>query len=400
MRKVKIKGSDEVVEFPDGMSTEEMRQALLQKYSMPRSMEQNVSDALTPPQASAQPYEPSMAERMKDTIANYLIDSGLVSDRFGAQQIGENLSMVLGAAPVVGDAQAGDEFGRAAAGGDIAGMAMAGVGAVPVVGDAAKAGARTLNDKLQAKIDSDWMAAFKEYAGLKETDGGRLINTDEARELSDEYRMDRTKAGEVHQASSAFTKQIYDKLLKEQTPIGREPIVRFMAGGAGAGKSTALKTGNKFDYDPDITYDTTLSKGAADAKKIDKALETGRDAEIVHVYRDPIEAFENGVLKRGKNKDKPNGRIVPMREVAKNHVGARESINYMLDRYGDDNRVKIALFDNSRGQNNGDFVDDISELPEMNYTADELEAQMKEVLDRKFAEGYIDEQTYNQYLGK
>lgn len=400
MRNVKIKGTNQRVQFPDSMSDDEMRAMLQREFSQPRTAEQNASAALTPIQSTAQSYEPSVQENMKQKIADFLVDNGIVSDRYGAQRIGDNLSEVLGMVPVAGDAQAGDDFGRSVAQGDAVGAALSGAAVFPVVGSPFSKGVRKLNDKLQAKIDSNWDAAFDEYSRLPDTDGGRLINTDEARELSPEYREDRTKAGEVHEASSNFTKQIYDRLLSEPTPEGREDVVRFMAGGAGAGKSTALKTGNAFNYSPDITYDTTLSKGPKDIKKIEKALQSGRNAEIIHVYRDPIDAFENGVITRGKNKDRPNGRIVPMAEVAKNHVGARESMQQVIDKYQNDNRVKIAIFDNSRGLNKGDFVDDINELPELKYTVGDLESEFKKILDRKLADGTIDQATYNQYLGK
>lgn len=401
---VKIKGTDEIINFPDNMAPEEIKAVLQRQFGKPRTFEQSISDALTPLPQTVEPYQPSMAENINTKIADFLLSAGVISDPYRAQNIAANIGGILGAAPVIGDAQAGDELGSALSQGDALGATLAGIGAIPLIGDFAKGAikpvANRLNDALQAKIDADWDAAFKEYAQLPETKGGRLINTDEARELSPEYRADRTKAGDIHPAASAFTKQVYEKLLSEPVAEGREGLVRFMAGGAGAGKSTALK-GGKFPYEADITYDTTLSKGAGDAERIEQALNSGRDAEIIHVYRDPIEAFENGVITRGKNtKNKPNGRIVPIKEVAKNHVGARKSIEYMAKRYADNPRVDLFFFDNSRGANKGDFVQSVEELPAFNYTAEQLESAYKDILDIKLADGFIDRDTYNKYLGK
>ncbi|MCP4268261.1 MAG: hypothetical protein GY777_22255, partial [Candidatus Brocadiaceae bacterium] len=59
-------------------------------------------------------------------------------DNYGAQQIGKNVTALGEFLPGIGDAAAGDEFGRAVAEGDNLGMGLAALGAVPVVGDAAK----------------------------------------------------------------------------------------------------------------------------------------------------------------------------------------------------------------------------------------------------------------------
>ena len=71
----------------------------------------------------------------------------------------------------------------------------------------------------------------------QQTDGGRILNTDLARELSPAYRADRTRSGDVHQAASDFIYKTYHAKLAEKTPDGLEPVVLFTAGGAGAGKS-------------------------------------------------------------------------------------------------------------------------------------------------------------------
>lgn len=401
MRQVRIKGTNQIREFPDEMGDDQIKSVLQQEFVRPTSAVENVSAQLAPQGNVAEPYQPSMAEGMKNKIAQFLMDQGIISDRFGAQQIGENLSTLLQAAPAVGDVSDASDLAQAVSQGNTTESLLAGAGFIPLAGEAVQRFARSsLNERLQAKIDADWQRAFDEYAQNPETKGGRLINTDEARELSPEYRNDKTLAGEVHEASSKFTKQVYDKLLNEPVMEGARPIVRFTAGGAGSGKSTALK-GDKFPYEVDITYDTTLSKGASDAKKVEKALDTGRTAQIVHVYRDPVEAFENGVITRGKNlKDKPNGRIVPIKEVAKNHIGARDSINYMAERYGDDPRVSMYFYDNSRGRDKGDFVGSVNELPEFNYTPEQLESEFTSILDRKLSEGFIDQATYDKYLGK
>lgn len=137
MIEVQVKGTGDTVQFPDEMTDEQIKQVLQRQYSTP-TLEQSVQRALTPLPSEARPYEPSMAESTGQAIANYLFDNGIISDRYGAQRVGENLSSILGLFPGVGDAQAGDEFGAAVAKGDTGGALLAGVSAIPIIGDAAK----------------------------------------------------------------------------------------------------------------------------------------------------------------------------------------------------------------------------------------------------------------------
>ena len=110
-------------------------------------------------------------------------------------------------------------------------------GAAPAVALSKKQG-DDINAKLEQKIFSDFDAAVREYSGIDGTKSGRLIDTDLARQLSPEYRADRTRAPEVHEAASAFTQTLFERRMDElrDRPGG---MVLFMAGGGGAGKSSA-----------------------------------------------------------------------------------------------------------------------------------------------------------------
>jgi hypothetical protein len=93
---------------------------------------------LAPLQGQARASEQSLAQKAGQGISNALVDSGIISDRFGAQQIGQNVTSIGEFLPGIGDATAGDEFGRALKQGDNFGMAMGALGAIPLVGDAAR----------------------------------------------------------------------------------------------------------------------------------------------------------------------------------------------------------------------------------------------------------------------
>jgi hypothetical protein len=132
---VDIKGIGQA-KFPDGMDTNQIRDFLRQKYSQRAINGQ--SDALAPQTNTVAPYSPSLVDKIGGGIASTLTSTGLISDNYRAQQIGKNLSSIGEFLPGIGDATAGDEFGRAVAKGDGIGMAMAGLGVIPVAGDLAK----------------------------------------------------------------------------------------------------------------------------------------------------------------------------------------------------------------------------------------------------------------------
>jgi len=132
---VNVKGVGKA-QFPDDMPIADIRSFLRNKYSQ-RAM-QGQSDLLAPAPVTASPYEPTLTERLGGGIAEGLKSTGLISDNYGAQQIGKNVTALGEFLPGVGDATAGDEFGRAVAEGDKFGMAMAGLGAIPIAGDLAK----------------------------------------------------------------------------------------------------------------------------------------------------------------------------------------------------------------------------------------------------------------------
>ena len=145
MPTVNIKGIGNA-SFPDDMPINDIRSFLRKKYTK-RAID-GQSDILQPVENIAAPYEKSLVEKMGSGISDVLTDTGIISNRYGANQIGENIASIGEFLPGIGDAAAGDEFGRAVAEGDKMGMAMAGLGAIPIAGDLAKKGIKTLKHKL------------------------------------------------------------------------------------------------------------------------------------------------------------------------------------------------------------------------------------------------------------
>lgn len=225
---------------------------------------------------------------------------------------------------------------------------------------------------------------------------GKVINTDNARELSQDYAPGgigaadpKTKAARstwsnaVHEPSSALVKEIYQRELKKPAAPGQLDRVVFTAGGTAAGKTTALSNVPaiaNLAEPAQIIYDTTLSSLNSSLERIAQALEAGKTVTIVYLHRDPVEAFVNGVLPRVERM----GRTIPVEVFLETHIGAPKVLLQIAEKYKDDPRVAIAVIDNSRGRGKAvvadlELVNNIS----TQHSPEELRAKLLRVLEMR-----------------
>lgn len=252
------------------------------------------------------------------------------------------------------------------------------------------------------RLSNDYTGLAAEYAALPSTDGGRILNTDDAREMSPEYRMDRTRSADVHEPASAFVKQMYAEKLSQDTPPGKENMVLFTAGGTGAGKTTGLQEAAKVSrniQNAEIVYDTNMNTFDSADKKIKQALDAGRNIGIVYTYRDPVEAMEGGALKRASRMEAEmgTGRTVPIDEHFKTHMGSREVMERLQQKYGDDHRFHMMVIDNSRGPGNATVVSGLDKLPKLDHTA--VRKGLNDVLENAYRSGKISQAIYEGTRG-
>jgi hypothetical protein len=246
-----------------------------------------------------------------------------------------------------------------------------------------------LGAKLADRIAKDPAGVAAEYAALPRTDGGRVLNTDEARELSEGYRADRTKSADVHDPASQFVKDLYAAKLAQPTPEGRLPLVLFTAGGTGAGKSTSLSSGEGklAASKAEIIYDTNMNRLSSATQKVEQALAAGRKVIIQYTYRDPVESLTKGALPRAEKM----GRTVPLSEHARTHVGASQVMRQLAAKYEGNPNVEIRAFDNSKGKDNG-IVSTLDQLPEVSDNG--LDESLYANLKAEHAAGRITDATY------
>ena len=251
------------------------------------------------------------------------------------------------------------------------------------------------------RLTNDYKGLAQEYAALPTTNNGRILNTDDAREMSPEYRADRTRSADVHEPSSAFVKQMYAEKLSKPTPPGMDNTVLFTAGGTGAGKTTGLQMVQ--DVHPDVkdaelVYDTNMNTFESADKKIKQALESGRKVGIVYTYRDPVEALENGALKRASRMEAEmgTGRTVPIDEHFKTHAGARDVMERLQAKYGDDHRFSMMVVDNSRGPKKA-AVSSLDKLPKLDHT--QVRKGLNDALENAYRTGQISAAIYQGTRG-
>lgn len=246
------------------------------------------------------------------------------------------------------------------------------------------------------QLQNDYPGLIQQYQQLADSDEGRTINTDLARELSPHYRADRTKSADVHEPSSALMKRHYADRLAAPTPKGREATVVFTAGGTGAGKTTGMEMAKKVDPNlakAELLYDTNMNSFDSADKKIRQALDAKRNVDIVYTYRDPVEALENGALKRAKRMEETmgTGRTVPLSEHMKTHMGARQVIEQVAAKYRNNPNVRIRVIDNSRGVGKAQ-LSSLDKLPKLKEN--EVRKGLQDALERAKKSGAISEAIY------
>lgn len=176
--------------------------------------------------------------------------------------------------------------------------------------------------------------------------------------------MNASKSAAHHEAGSALAKAREVELLAD--PTTKDLPVAFMAGGSGAGKSNILKLqSGDLQKNFALIYDTNLNNYESAKGKIENVLKSGRDIEISYVYRDPMNAWENGVIPRVKTQD----RIVPINEHIKTHSGSRPVVEKLFEEYKDDPRFKFNVYDNSFGKGEFKTINKLDELPSVDYTS-------------------------------
>lgn len=256
-----------------------------------------------------------------------------------------------------------------------------------------------IGQELEAKIKNNFPAAVAEYAARPESQNGKVINTDTARELSPDYLKDRTKSKAVHEPASQFCKDLYAQKLQGSPKSGERPVVLFTAGGTGAGKSTAIQVSPDLagtSKTAQIIYDTNMNGFDSARQKMDQALQANKHVTVALVLRDPEDALVNGALPRAERQRQEfgTGRTVPLTEHIRTHIGALQTIKQLAVHYADDPRVEFHVLDNSYGKGKARPMP-LAALGKVQYN--NIEERCKTALEKEHDEGRISDEAYRGF---
>ncbi len=203
---------------------------------------------------------------------------------------------------------------------------------------------RNIESRFIDSISSNLPAAIKKYSQLPQTDGGRIINTDEVRQLSADYAGDHSVTAAVHEPSSWLAGVMYKRALAQPAPPGKDNVVVMTAGGTGSGKTSGLDLAH---MDPitrraQIVFDTAMNSFETGKDKIAAARNAGKGVIIHYVYRDPLQSFAEGSLPRSMDM----GRVVPIEAVKGTHEGSSKAIKKLMVHFKDDPMVQFVATHN------------------------------------------------------
>lgn len=250
---------------------------------------------------------------------------------------------------------------------------------------------RAIAERFADKL-RDYDAAVAEYSSIPDTQGGKVLNTDFARELCEDYLKDRTRSEVIQKLSSALVR----KMFADKLEAIDKPKVLFSAGGPGSGKSTVLENNPamaKVAAIADIVYDTTMSDYTSARGMIEQALQAGGKTRIVLVIREPVDALVNGVIRRAvleKNKY-GTGRTVTLDYFLHAHPNAIENVFRLAKEYKGNPDVQFRFVDNTRGKN------EIREVPleqARQIEFQQVEERARNILEEEYRDGKISEKIY------
>lgn len=214
---------------------------------------------------------------------------------------------------------------------------------------------------------------------------GSHVNADNGMSMFKGYNG--TNTLDYSKAGGNLAKLAYNRLLTDHINDGNKTVL-FSAGGTGSGKSTAVRD-EASDYA--VRFDSTMSDYKRAEGNIKKALDKGYAVDINYVYRDPIEAYTNGVLRRYIDGE---ARTVPIKAHINSHIIARETVLNLAKEFKDNPNVHINIYDNNGALGEAKQVD-LAFLKDKEYNKDELTKKLYEYTKDQYTKGNLTKEQYN-----
>ena len=247
MPQVRVSGLQNTLSFPDEMSPDDILAVLRQKFAQQAIEGTQSIDLQLPGDTKGREFnrrEQSLSEKIAAGVASSLTESGIISDNFRAQQIGQNVSAIADFIPGIGDATGGSEVGLAAARGDTLGVGLGMLGAIPIAGDFAKKAVKALKFNVTGtrgggvRIDSDNGKIFANAEGDSFVIGGALIKDEakrgkgEGKQLYlatiEEAKKRNLKTLASDESVTPDAARVWESLKKDGFPVVKNKGARFI----------------------------------------------------------------------------------------------------------------------------------------------------------------------------
>lgn len=249
---------------------------------------------------------------------------------------------------------------------------------------------KAIETKFAKDLDENYEERKKEYLEKN----GNVFDTDRARELSEDYKQNPANlSNSVHVPAREFVTRLYKEELAKKPPEGNSNTVSFTSGGSGAGKSSMVDKAKGLKSH--LIVDTNLSNTENAKSDIQEALDAGKKVKIHFIYRDPVQAFMEGVV-GGKNR---GGRTVPVEIANKANKGSLETIKELSDFYKDNKNVKIYYYNNTgkKGKAKPFSLNDVKAI-KVDYK--QAEKEIQDELTKQYQEGKLTDDQYRGFSGK
>lgn len=219
------------------------------------------------------------------------------------------------------------------------------------------------------------VAEYKKKFSDKNNPKVIINNADNAKELFREAGYNDLNVEDVQRAAGKLTEKIYDSLIESEKGKRNNTILGTI-GGTGSGKSsTSLKILEQKD-DPASNYafinDSTGSQMKYLEREVQTALDNGYQYDLMYVWRDPIEAWDNGVLNRKRH--------VSVSSHLNTHEKARDNFIAMIKKYADNPNFQAYAYKNETNKEPVEIT--VEDLGKITYNKDELKEKIYEATER------------------
>lgn len=190
------------------------------------------------------------------------------------------------------------------------------------------------------------------YNAIPDSFNGRVIGTDTARELSEEYagwegvlmNSAVTSTPASAYAQDRFRREICKPQADEEQK--RKRVLVLTAGGPSSGKTSVVR-GGLIDGKVDLVMDQNLGKHSRAVEQIELALSNNWYVRVVYVFK-PFDLIAPNIIRRAQN----IGRWSPLSCVGHAHRTAQSSVLKLYDKYKDHPNVSVELNENLHTKTN------------------------------------------------